>query len=71
MVWGALTMLAAAPAMAQDSDGDGTPDASDNCVNVINPYQIDGDGDATGDVCDCAPDEGGNSALLGPSTVGS
>jgi hypothetical protein len=66
--WGALTMLAAAPAMAQDSDGDGTPDASDNCVNVINPYQIDGDGDATGDVCDCAPDEGGNSALLGPAT---
>ncbi len=36
----------------QDSDGDTVRDALDNCVNSINPNQIDTDGDGIGDVCD-------------------
>lgn len=35
-----------------DSDGDGVPDASDNCPGVANPGQADCDGDGTGDACD-------------------
>jgi hypothetical protein len=35
-----------------DSDGDGTPDESDNCPIVFNFGQEDVDGDGTGDVCD-------------------
>ena len=34
---------------AQDTDGDGKPDNIDNCPTVVNPEQIDTDGDATGD----------------------
>ena len=35
-----------------DSDGDGEPDETDNCVDTPNPDQEDLDGDGTGDVCD-------------------
>jgi hypothetical protein len=35
-----------------DSDGDGIPDAVDNCVDVANPGQEDSDFDVIGDVCD-------------------
>jgi hypothetical protein len=35
-----------------DADGDGVPDASDNCPAVFNPAQVDGDGDGYGDACD-------------------
>jgi imidazolonepropionase-like amidohydrolase len=42
-----------------DSDGDGVPDASDNCPLIFNPprpvdnfQQADGDNDGIGDVCD-------------------
>lgn len=35
-----------------DSDGDGVPDSSDNCPDLLNPDQADFDGDGLGDVCD-------------------
>jgi hypothetical protein len=35
-----------------DTDGDGIPDATDNCPLVPNPDQRDSDGDGTGDACD-------------------
>jgi len=35
-----------------DSDGDGIPDATDNCPRVPNPDQRDTDGDGIGDACD-------------------
>jgi hypothetical protein len=35
-----------------DSDGDGIPDAVDNCPFTPNPGQADSDGDGTGDACD-------------------
>lgn len=34
------------------SDGDGVPDALDNCINTANPDQADIDGDSAGDLCD-------------------
>jgi hypothetical protein len=42
-----------------DSDGDGVPDASDNCPDVANPDQGDRDGDRTGDACDSDRDGDG------------
>jgi hypothetical protein len=47
----------------QDTDGDGVPDVSDNCVTIPNPDQHDHDGDGRGDVCDVCPhlpDTGGD-----------
>ncbi|MBL8919844.1 MAG: DUF4215 domain-containing protein [Myxococcaceae bacterium] len=45
-----------------DSDGDGLPNAMDNCPGVFNPrrpmdglVQADTDGDGTGDICDVCP----------------
>lgn len=38
-----------------DSDGDGTIDVCDNCVDLPNPDQLNSDGDALGDVCDNCP----------------
>ncbi len=47
---------------ADDSDGDGIPDATDNCPHVFNPIrpndngkQADADGDGVGDACDPCP----------------
>ncbi|MBI5487114.1 MAG: right-handed parallel beta-helix repeat-containing protein [Deltaproteobacteria bacterium] len=43
------------PGCAGDADGDGVPDATDNCPDVPNPDQEDGDGDGVGDACDATP----------------
>lgn len=44
--------------LSRDSDGDGIYDSVDNCPQVSNPGQEDGDGDKIGDLCD--PPECGN-----------
>ena len=41
-----------------DSDGDGIPDADDNCPNTYNSDQADGDGDGVGDACDDSDGDG-------------
>lgn len=38
-----------------DRDGDGIPDAADNCPTVFNPDQADADGDCVGNVCQGMP----------------
>ncbi len=38
-----------------DVDGDGVPDATDNCPLIANPEQTDSDGDGIGDACDLCP----------------
>jgi formylglycine-generating enzyme required for sulfatase activity len=44
--------LALAPtALAQDSDGDGVPDAADNCPLIANANQSDCDSNGVGDAC--------------------
>jgi hypothetical protein len=50
--------LAVVPPTATDTDGDGVPDYSDNCLFVANSSQADGDGDGIGDACDCVDDDG-------------
>ncbi|HOP07786.1 MAG TPA: thrombospondin type 3 repeat-containing protein [candidate division Zixibacteria bacterium] len=38
-----------------DTDGDGVPDLTDNCLNIPNPAQADTDLDGVGDLCDNCP----------------
>jgi hypothetical protein len=40
---------------ALDADGDGVPDATDNCPSVANADQADTDADGRGDACDPCP----------------
>lgn len=42
-----------------DTDGDGVPNANDNCPSVDNPTQIDLDQDGAGDACDTDDDADG------------
>jgi hypothetical protein len=46
-----VTVHVVAPTVT-DADGDGVPDASDNCPSVANPGQADADSDGIGDACD-------------------
>jgi len=50
-----LGLLPAASSSSQDDDQDGIPNDADNCPNVFNPFQDDGDNDGKGDVCDGNP----------------
>jgi len=56
------------PAYAVDPDADGLVSAIDNCPTAPNPGQENADGDAAGDVCDCAPGDGTAFALPGEAT---
>jgi hypothetical protein len=51
--YGAEVVLGSATTSAcPDKDGDGIPDASDNCILIPNPTQCDGDQDGYGNHCD-------------------
>ncbi|MFO0974191.1 MAG: choice-of-anchor tandem repeat NxxGxxAF-containing protein [Phycisphaerae bacterium] len=41
--------------ITNDNDGDGVPNAIDNCPNTANPGQQDSDGDGVGNACDNCP----------------
>jgi hypothetical protein len=49
--------IAASDAELLDSDGDGIPDVSDNCIEEKNASQLDTDGDDYGNACDCDFDQ--------------
>jgi thermitase len=51
----AAVAAATVPVAPPDSDGDGVPDASDNCPDVANAGQADTDQDGKGDACDPTP----------------
>ncbi len=53
-----------------DQDGDGVPDASDNCPTVSNPDQADANGNGVGDACESAPTVA-ISPIAGVGAVGS
>jgi formylglycine-generating enzyme required for sulfatase activity len=50
----AFTAFLATSALAQDADGDGVPDSTDNCPQMSNPGQSDCDGNGVGDACQTA-----------------
>jgi lysophospholipase L1-like esterase len=57
------------PSLAIDSDGDGIPDACDNCPTVYNPDQSDADRDGLGDACDPCPSDPRNECVTSFNTV--
>ncbi len=52
-----------------DSDGDGVPDALDNCPAIANPTQQDTDADGHGDACDACPSFPNPGATPCPTTT--
>src|SRR6266852_601001 len=53
----------------EDSDGDGIPDAQDDCPAIPNPAQTDTDGDGVGDLCDPCPLAPGGVGACQPMSV--
>jgi hypothetical protein len=51
----AFTIDLTVEAPVTDTDGDGVPDSTDNCVSTPNADQADADGDGIGDACDPTP----------------
>lgn len=75
--WAVESALAAAVFADADTDGDGIPDAMDNCLYRPNPDQLDVDLDGYGNVCDAdltnnavvdLPDMGAVLSTLGSTT---
>jgi hypothetical protein len=67
-------LMSVSPSLAQpwpDVDGDGVPDAEDNCLIVSNADQADADRDGFGDACELTPfDEADNGHLvINPKTL--
>lgn len=54
---------------ADDTDGDGVLDTTDNCPGVANKDQVDADTDAKGDACDACPTIANMGALACPVTI--
>ncbi len=54
-VWVAYTDDGTTLAYADDADGDGVSDVTDNCPFAANRDQLDSDGDGIGDACDNCP----------------
>ena len=60
--WGRIATGDIPASPAPDGDGDGIPNATDNCPAVANTDQADADGNGIGDVCDTPPDGDGDGA---------
>ncbi len=58
-VYSAATQLSRTFVVLPDSDGDGVTDMGDNCPLVVNPTQLNTDGDSQGDACDNDDDNDG------------
>ncbi len=54
-----LVLACAAHGAPPDTDGDGVPDALDNCRETPNAAQVDSDGDLCGNRCDADYDQDG------------
>ncbi len=59
-VAGCLGVIGGADDLGADADGDGVVDADDNCPDIANPTQADGDADGIGDACDDDGDRDGD-----------